>query len=226
MFKILPVLFSSWRFIISLVLTNILIVLLYLLVLDTSSNTAIETRFFGAGFVTFPSLIFYLHYYNAIFRNSYFRFLNLNLSEKAFFNYLFTLLLTLSAIITICCLAIYGITNSIYFGSVTVDAIFTKNLIYLVLLQVLLSSVSFIALSISTSIWLFAAIIFYFLLEDTLIVLLELKVKSLAFIGDYLPLESFSNVFISTSFDWFYFIPVLYILITSLIIYKKNYIRL
>src|SRR5690625_2063958 len=85
MFKILPVLFSSWRFIISLVLTNVLIVLLYLLLLETSSDPAIETRFFGAGLVIFPSLIFYLHYYNSLFRNSYFRFLNLNLSKKTFF---------------------------------------------------------------------------------------------------------------------------------------------
>lgn len=226
MFKIFPTLFSSWRFVISLLLTNVLIVLLYILLLETSSDPAIETRFFGAGLVPFPSLIFYLHFYNDLFKNSYFRFLNLNVSKKLFLNYVLKLLLALTTIIIVCCLAIYIITNTIYFGGITVDNNLIKDLTYLVLLQILLASVSFIVSSISTNIWLFVITIIYTLLEDTLVLFLKAKVKSLAAVGDFLPKQSFANVFASTSFDWFYFIPILYIFISSFIIYKKNYIKL
>ena len=220
MFKIASIFFISKRNILSLLITIVTIVLLYILYLKTSHSKNIVNHFFGAGFVTIPILSFYLFYFNNLFRNNYFRFLNINVSKISFFNYLLNLVLFLSALVTIFCVLIYITLNFIYFNHNIFSFLFLKNIIYLFIFNFFLSSLSFLINSYTTNFWIFLGTIFYFLFEDMLV--LYLKQNEINF-SDFLPQQNFINIFLDSGLQKTFLLPFIYIALIITLIYKKNY---
>lgn len=220
MFKIASIFFISKKNILSLLITIIAIVLLYILYLETSHSRNIINHFFGAGFVTIPILSFYLFYFNNLFRNNYFRFLNLNVSKISFFKYIMNSVLFLSILITIFCVLIYTILNFIYFKNIAFNFLLLKNIIYLFILNVFLSSLSFLINSYTTNFWMFLGTIFYFLFEDMLVLYLNQNEINLS---NFLPQQNFLNIFLDSELQNTFLIPFIYITFLIVLIYKKNY---
>lgn len=220
MFKIASIFFISKKNILSLIITIITIVLLYILYLETSHSKNIANHFFGAGFVTIPILSFYLFYFNNLFRNNYFRFLNINVSKISFFNYILNSVLFLSILITIFCVLIYITLNLIYFNDIILSFLFLKNIIYFFLFNFFLSSLSFLINSYTTNFWMFLGTIFYFLFEDMLVLYLKQNKINLS---DFLPQQNFINIFLDSGLQNTFLIPFIYIALIVILIYKKNY---
>lgn len=221
MIKILSIFFKSKKNSISLLIAVVMITLLYVLYLETSQSQTIQKHFFGAGFVTIPSLIFFLYYFNVLFSNSYFRFLHINISRKAFFSFIFYLILSLSIIVTTAIIAIYFILNTIYFNGVEANMILFKNISYLLILNVFLCCLSFVINSVTTSLWVLFFTIFYFLFEDLLALLLENN--NFGVLVNALPQRNALRVFSSPNPEYFYLLPFVYIAFLVLFIRFKNY---
>lgn len=218
--KIAIIFFTSKKNILSLLITISLIISLYILYLETSSSKNIKTHFFGAGFLTIPLLSFYLFYFNNLFRNNYFRFLNLNISKINFFKLIINQILFLSVLITILILTIYFSINYIYFKEIILNNLVFKNILFLFFLNLFLCLLSFFINSNTTSFWAFFGVIFYFLFEDLFVLFLK---KNSILIYDFLPQQNFINVFKSENLNFFFIIPLIYFIILSLLIFKKNY---
>lgn len=220
MFKIASIFFIANKNLVSLIITIIIIVILYILYLETSLSKNIVNHFFGASFVTIPIVSFYLFYFNYLFRNNYFRFLNLNVSKINFFSYIINSILFLSILITIISIFIYSTLNYIYFNNIYFNFLLLKNIIYFYIFNLFLSSLSFLINSYSTSFWMFLGAIFYFLFEDMLVLFLKQNKINLS---DFLPQQNFINIFLDSEWQKTFFIPFIYITFIVILIFKKNY---
>lgn len=221
MIKNLTIFTGSKKNLISLGITSILICSLYVLYLEVTQDKAAPDHFFGAGFVTIPSLAFFLYYFNGLFRHHYFRFLILNVSKNNFYSYIFKSITALSLMITVVSAVIYFLLNLIYLKQLHLDILLLKNLIVLFLFNFILCSISFIINSFTTSFWAFFLAIFYFLFEDMMV--LYLAKKGMPTVTNFLLQNNFLHIFSSSKVDGHYLIPLFYLFFTGIFIGIKNY---
>lgn len=227
MINVIKSLFFSKKYLYSIGITLLLLGLFYHIALTTGIKSGLkDVNLFSSIYLVLLSLVFYIRLFNEFFRLDYIRFLRINIETKTFFSYLLKLFFVLFLTILVLVLLVYFSVNSLNPDYTINSSEFLNGVVFFVLIQPFLILVSFVVSSYSTSIWTLLALVFYFLLEDTIILLLKLKFESIDKYQFLFPFQSFRELYKLDFWHWKLIVPIGFITLLSVLTYKRDYIKL